>query len=189
MSALGVAVDEYLSVRRALGFRLARAEKLLGQFVAYCEAIGADTMRTEVAVAWAALPAGGGSGWYAQGLGVVRALALWLQAYNPDSEVPPTGVFGSARCPRAVPYPYTDAEIAALMDATSALRWPLERATYRTLIGLLAVTGMRVGEAIRLDRADLSWDQSRLSVRDSKFGNYAEQAIMPTLASATPTGT
>jgi site-specific recombinase XerD len=170
MSALGVAVDEYLAVRRALGFKLDRAEKLLGQFVAYCETVGATTVRTEVAMAWAGLPVGGSSWWYAQRLGVVRAFALWLQAYNPHSEVPPAGCFGPATCPRAFPYPYTDAEVAALMEATSALRWPLERATYRSLIGLLAVTGMRVGEAIRLDRADVSWDQSRLSVRDSKFG-------------------
>ena|SRR2546426_6605890 len=170
MSALRVAVDEYLTVRRALGFKLDRAEKLLGQFVAYCDAVGAHAVRTEVAVAWAGSPAGGSSWWYAQRLGVVRGFASWFQAYNPNSEVPPAGVFGPASCPRAVPYPYTDAEVAALMDATSALRWPLERATYRSLIGLLAVTGMRVGEAIRLDRADVSWDQGRLTVADSKFG-------------------
>src|SRR5260370_13297450 len=169
MSALGVAVNEYLAGGRALGFKLARAEKLLGQFVAYCDAVGANTVRTEVAVAWARLPAGGSSWWYAQRLGVVRAFASWLQAYNPHSEVPPAGCFGPATCPRAVPYPYTDAEIAALMDATSALRWPLQRATYRSLIGLLAVTSLCRGEAIRLNPADASRDQSRLPVPDSQF--------------------
>ncbi len=167
-------------VRRALGYKLARAEKLLAQFVAYCEGVGATTVRTEVAVAWAKLPAEGSTWWWSQRLGVVRVFASWLQAHDPDAEVPPSEVFGPARSRRAVPYLYTEAEVTALMEATCRLRYPLQRATYRTLIGLLAVSGMRVGEAIRLDRDDIDWDDSRLVVERSKFAKSRYVVLHPT---------
>lgn len=169
MSALADSVKDYLVVRRALGYQLARTEKLLAQFVAHCERVGVTTVRTEIAVAWAKLPADGSTWWWSQRLGVVRVFASWLQARDPAAEVPPPDVFGPARGRRAVPYLYTDAEVTALMDATSRLRYPLQRATYRTLIGLVAVTGMRVGEVINLDRDDIDWDDSQLIVERSKF--------------------
>ncbi|MCA1674830.1 MAG: tyrosine-type recombinase/integrase, partial [Actinobacteria bacterium] len=164
MSALSTAVGDYLVVRRALGYKLARTEKLLSQFVAHCQTVGVTTITTEVAVAWATLPADGSAWWWAQRLGVVRAFATWLQAHDPTTEVPPPDVFGPVRSARAVPYLYTDAEVSALMDATARLRYPLQRATYRTLVGLLSVTGMRVGEAIGLDRGDVSWEQGQFTV-------------------------
>jgi len=78
-----------------------------------------------------------------------------------------------------VPYLYSDAEVAALMAATACLRPALHAATHKTLIGLLSATGMRLGEAIRLDRADLDTAAGTLTIRDSKFANYAEDAVMP----------
>ncbi len=180
MSALAVAVADYLVVRRALGYKLARSEKLLAQFVAYCDQAGATTVRTETAVAWAQLPAGGSAWWWSQRLGVVRVFASWLQARDPSCEVPPADVFGPTPNRRAVPYLYTDAEIAALMDATSRLRYPLERATYRTLVGLLAVSGLRIGEAIALDRDDIDLEQAQLTVWRSKFGKSRIVALHPT---------
>lgn len=141
MTALSTAVGDYLVVRRALGYKLERTEKLLGQFVAHCETVGVTTITTEVAVAWAKLPAGGSPWWWTQRLGVVRTFATWLQAHDPMTEIPPADVFGPVRSVRAVPYLYTDTEVSALMDATARLRYPLERATYRTLVGVLAVTG------------------------------------------------
>lgn len=184
MTALSDAVADYLVVRRALGYRLARTEKLLNQFVAHCETLSVTTITTEVAVAWARLPVDGSAWWWSQRLGVVRAFASWLQAHDPATEVPPPDVFGPVRSERIVAYLYTDAEIVALMDATARLRYPLERATYRTLIGLLAVTGMRVGEAIALDRGGVSWEQDQLTVERSKFGKSRNVVLHPSTLDA-----
>lgn len=184
MSALADATADYLVVRRALGYKLDRSEKLLGQFVAYCDQHGCTTVTTEVAVAWAQLPQGGSVWWWSQRLGVVRAFASWLQARDPATEVPPAGVFGPARSVRAVPYLYTEAEVGRLMDAASRLRYPLQRATYRTVVGLLAVSGMRIGEIIRLDRDDIDWEQAYLTVERSKFGKSRNVALHPSTVDA-----
>jgi integrase/recombinase XerD len=183
MSGLGDAVEEYLLVRRTLGFKLERAEKLLGQFIAHCDHLGVGTVTSDVAVAWAALP-DRSAWWHAQRLSVVRCFASWLQTRDPHAEVPPPDVFGRASAPRAAPYLYTDREVTALMDAAEVLRYPIMRATYRCLIGLLAVTGIRVGEAIRLDRGDVDWDGAELTVERSKFGKSRPVPLHPTTVAA-----
>ena len=152
MSPLRQALAGYLQVRRALGYKLARPEKLLGQFITYLEAAGATTITTEHALAWATLPAGDAS-WHASRMSAVRGFATYLHTIDPSAEVPPADLI-PWRPRRATPYLYSDADITALIAAAARLRFPLRTATYQTLIGLLAVTGMRVGEAIRLDRPD-----------------------------------
>jgi integrase/recombinase XerD len=184
MTPLAASLGDYLIVRRALGYKLERAEKLLGQFVAYCDNLEVSVITTEVAVAWAQLPAGGSRWWWTQRLSVVRMFAKWLQAYEPTTVVPPPDVFGRVEIPRAVPYLYTDVEVMALMDAAERLRYPLPRLTYRTLIGLLAVTGMRVGEAIRLDCDDVDWDDRTLRVRSSKFDKSRLVVLHPSTTAA-----
>lgn len=166
--ALDRAVTDYLAVRRSLGYKLARPEKLLAQFTAYLERAGAITVTTEHAVAWAVLP-GGDPAWHSYRLAVVRGFAAWLRTADPAAEIPPTGLIPSRR-QRATPYLYTDGEVAALIAAASSLRFPLRTATYQVLIGLLAATGMRVGEAIALDRGDTDLDAGVLTVRNGKHG-------------------
>ena len=168
MSGLRQQVDGYLAVRRSLGFRMARPEKLLAQFAGYLEQAGAGTVTTEHALAWAVLP-GGHPSWHAYRLAVARGFAAWLRTVDPAAEIPPAGLI-PARKPRATPYLYADDEVVALMAAAESLRTPLRTATYQTLIGLLAATGMRVGEAIGLDRGDLDPEQGLLTIRDGKFG-------------------
>jgi integrase len=114
---------------------------------------------------------------------VVRGFARWLAAFDPATEVPPAGLL-PARSRRADPYPYTDADIAALMAAARAIALPLKAATYETLIGLLAVTGMRVGEAIGLDRADLDQENAILTIRGAKFGKSRQVPLHPGTAGA-----
>lgn len=184
MSALASAVEDYLVVRRALGYRLARSEKLLAQLVAYCEQRDLTTVTTEAAVAWASLPDGASTWWWSQRLGVVRVFASWLAVTDPATEVPPADVFGPVRSCRAVPFLYTDAEIGALMDAAEGLRYPLERATYRSLIGLLAVSGMRIGEVIRLDVGHVDWPAAELVVEHSKFNKSRRVALHPSTVDA-----
>jgi integrase len=161
-------IADYLAVRRSLGYKLARPEKLLGQFAGYLEQAGAVTVTVEHALAWAVLP-GGDPSWHAYRLAVARGFAAWLRTTDPAAEIPPAGLIPS-RKPRATPYLYTDDEVAALLAAAQSLRFPLRTAAYQTLIGLLAVTGMRVGEAISLDRGDADLDAGVLTVRNGKHG-------------------
>lgn len=168
MSTLRQSLASYLAVRRSLGYQLERPEKLLGQFISWLEDAGAATVTTQNALAWATLP-GGDAYWHAYRLSVVRGFAVYLHTSDLAAEVPPAGLI-PAGPRRATPYLYCGADITALIAAAAGLRFPLRVATYQTLIGLLAVTGMRVGEAIGLDRPDLDLAAGIITVRQSKFG-------------------
>jgi integrase len=183
MSALRGELDRYLTIRRALGYKLARAELLLADFCRYLDSIGADTITTENAFAWASLPANGSPSWWGQRLSVVRAFARHLHAIDPTHEVPPAGLL-PARTHRAVPYLYSDADIATLMAAARQLRSPLRAATVETVIGLLAVSGLRIGEALRLDRDDVNLDDGVLRIRRTKFNKSREAPLHPSTCDA-----
>ena len=131
----------------------------------------------------ATLPAAGDGHWWAFRLSVVRGFATYLHALDPAHQVPPPDILPH-RPRRAVPYLYSDQEIAALIAATCRLRGSLRQATYRTLFGLLAVTGMRVGEAIRLDRGDLDVKHGVLTVRQTKFNKTTELPLHPSSVNA-----
>lgn len=183
MTPLRQALDDYLTMRRGLGYKLERAEKLLAQFLAYLDEVGADNVTVEDALAWARLPASADPSWWSQRLSVVRGFAAYLHTLDPAAEVPAAELLPWRRR-RATPYLYTDAEIAALIAACASLRFPLRVATYGTLLGLLAITGLRVGEAIRLDRGDLDLERGLLLVRDSKFGKSRELPLHATAVRA-----
>lgn len=173
MSTLRQAVVDYLAVRRSLGYKLERAEKLLAQFLTFIENTGEERLSTETALAWAVLPTGAHQSWWSLRLSVVRGFAAHLRAIDPATEVPPAALLPWRSC-RATPYFYSEEDVAALMAATATLRTPHRVATCRTLIGVLVVTGMRVGEAIALDRGDLDFTNSLLFVRHGKFGKSRE---------------
>lgn len=173
MIALRPALDDYLSVRRALGYKLHRAEKLLADFIDFVEGLGADRVTVDLAISWATQPAGADTSWWAGRLSVVRGFATYLHTLDATTEVPPPDLM-PRRSHRAVPYLYSDQDIAALVNAAEGLSSPLRVLTYQTLIPLLAVTGMRIGEAIRLDRSDFDLRAGVLTVRVSKFGKSRE---------------
>jgi integrase len=175
---LQTAVADYLGVRRALGFKLARDELLLKQFVAFFERSGADRVTSELAKAWISTPTDASPSWLAMRLSVVRSFTTWLQASDPSTEVAPLGWLPQRR--RTNPYLYSDDDICALMMVARQARWPLSAATYESLIGLLAVTGLRVGEAIRLDRSDVSFGDGLLTIRESKLDKSRQVPIHPT---------
>ena len=181
-NTLRAGLADYLAVRRALGFKLARDGLLLGQFVGFCEQARASQITSSLALAWVSLPVNASPSWLAMRLSVVRGFAGWLQAADPTTELPPTGWLPPRR--RTTPYLYSETDIAALMAAARRARWPLSAATYETLIGLLVVTGMRVGEAIRCDRTDVSLTDGILTVRESKFGKSRQLAIHPSTVAA-----
>ena len=183
MSPLRSALADYLAVRRALGYKLAGAERLLGQFIAYLEKLGEETITVERALAWATLPAGGDADWHFFRLSVIRPFAAHLQAIDPATEVPAAGLL-SRRRHRATPYLYSEEQITALIGATATLSTAHRVATYRTLIGLLAVTGMRIGEAIRLGRDDVDSKAELIVVRDTKFGKSRQLPLHESAATA-----
>jgi integrase len=183
MNGLRQALADYLQLRRCLGYKLERAEKLLDQFSPYLAAGGA----------YPPPPAPGGGGprqadspdgnWWAQRLSVVRGFTAYLSTIDPAVEVPPRDLLPS-RPRRASPYLYSRDDVAALIAAATTLRSPLRVATYQALIGVLAVTGLRIGEAIGLDRGDVDLDTGVLIVRAAKLGKTRELPLHPTTLAA-----
>lgn len=183
MSHLRHALADYLTMRRALGYKMDKAERLLGQFTAFAEERGETHVRTETALAWATLPAGAAAIWISRRLAEVRLFARHLRVLDGVSEVPADDLL-PARGRRATPYLYTPQEISDLMRATVILRGSHVQATYRTLIGLLAATGMRVGEAIGLDRDDFDAAHGMVTIRHGKFDKSRALPLHPTTATA-----
>jgi integrase/recombinase XerD len=173
MSALERALADYLAMRRSLGYELTRPALHMAKFVAYLDERGLERVTTEHALSWAKLPRGADPNYWHYRLYSIRGFARYLHARDPAHEVPADGVL-ARRCRRATPYLYSDEEIAALIRAAGRLPHPLRADTYRTMIGLLATTGMRGGEAIALDLNDVDWAQRLLVVRNGKFGKSRE---------------
>src|SRR6266487_4168274 len=163
------ALVDYLSLRRALGFKLATADRLLGQFLDYLDQQGAATVTVAHALAWARLPASASTTWHAIRLSMVRGFASYLHSLDPTVAVPPADLLRHGP-DRATPYLYSDTEIRALITAAGRLQPGFRAATYQTLIGLLAATGIRICEAIALDTDDLDTTGGCILVRQTKFG-------------------
>jgi integrase len=129
------------------------------------------------------LPPASDSNWHAHRLSVVRGFAAHVHALDPVHELVPQDLLPQ-RPRRAVPYLYSDAEIRALMGASCVIATPHRAATMRALIGLLAVTGMRIGEAIRLNQGDVDHRRDVLTVVESKFGKSRQLAVHATTTGA-----
>jgi integrase len=183
MSELSGHVEDYLRLRRALGFKLERAGHLLPQLVAYLEAAGVATVTSELAIGWARLPAHTQPNHWAQRLAIARGFARYLQALDPTAEVPPPGVFPTRRH-RPTPFLWSQRDIRRLLQSTRALRPALRAATYEALFGLLATCGMRVGEAIGLDRDDVDLPAGVITIRHAKFDRTRLVPLHPTATEA-----
>ena len=183
MSAFGEGVNEYLALRRSLGYKLEAHGRLLPQFAEFLQLRDATVITTALALEWATEPAEGSVVWWHQRLAIAAGFARYLQASDPRHEVPAADLLPAKFC-RAIPYLYSEAEIEALMHAARKIRSALKAATYETLIGLLSVTGMRIGEAVALDRADVELAEYRLTVRHGKNGRSREVALHPSTVTA-----
>ena len=170
MNDLRTLLDEYLATRRALGVRLQAAGRLLARFVAFAGQCEAPFVTTELALRWATQPSHAQPAQWTKRLGLVRGFAVTRTPSTRAHEVPPQGLTPTARRPR--PYIYSDREVADLIAAARGLSGTtgLRPFTYATLLALLAVTGMRTGEILKLDRDDVDLANGVLTVRDSKFG-------------------
>ena len=182
MTVLEQHLDEYLQLRRTLGHKLGHAHRYLPRFVTYLDDHGAEFVTIEAALAWSLAPAVPvGSVVPADRMMVVRGFARYLSGIDPRTEVPPAGTIRHPKHWRR-PFIYSDADMLAMIEqARLVIPQPLRSATYQTLIGLLATTGLRVGEALRLDRADLDRSEGVLRIRESKFG---KSRLVPLHASA-----
>ena len=183
MTALRQALADYLAVRRSLGFKLQQSERLLTQFISFLEDRGQEHVTIEAAVVWATLPVQGHRRWLNARLTVVRRFAVHMRAIDPATQVPPADLLPGQKL-RATPYLYSGDEIASLMQVSAKLWGSYRQATYRTLIGLLAVTGMRIGEAIALHRGDLDMSKGVLTIRIGKFGKSRALPLHPSTVTA-----
>jgi len=171
MNTIRDALTQYIAVRRALGTRLREPAVTLGHFVESLEREGAEFITTNLAIRWAQEPKRAQRATWARRLTMVRRFAAWLSVFDPRTEVPPKRLL-NARHRRNKPHIFTDQEIERLMAETARLPSPkgLRALTHVTLIGLLAATGLRPGEALALDLRDVDLQSGILAIRQTKFG-------------------
>jgi integrase/recombinase XerD len=181
MSTLRQAVADYLLVRRTMGFKVEGLSKLLFSFVAYCQARGVERVRTDVAVAWATsrINVAVNDALIARRMDAVRIFARHQQTLDPATQVPAEQVCNRRYQPRE-PNVFSQAQIGALLAATDVLSPRFRALTWRNLIGLLAATGMRPGEACRLSMNDLDLAGGTIHVLATKFGKSRIVFIHPT---------
>jgi integrase/recombinase XerD len=171
MSALEQAMRDYLDLRHSLGHAVAEAGWLLPSFVAYLDEHELGTVTVQAALEWAqASPTGRGPSVGPRRMTAARGFARYLAGIDPNTEVPPLGSMATWQRWRR-PFIFAASDIVTVMhQARTTIASPLRAATYDTLIGLLAASGLRIGEAIKLDRSDIDRDQRVLLIRESKFG-------------------
>lgn len=170
VTRLEQSLADYLQLRRSLGHQLADAGRLLPRFVAFLDDRGLPAVTVAAAMEWAAVPAADlRSTVGSRRMTAVRGFARYLAGVDPATEVPPLGLLPQPARWRG-PFVFSPADIGLIMNRVGDFTPPLRSATYVTLIGLLAATGLRIGEAIKLDRADIDWSAGLLLIRESKFG-------------------
>ena len=147
MSTMQHAAQDYLALRRSLGYKLEAPGRLVGDFARYLDGCGLTHVTVDAALSWATSP-GGSPYWHWFRLSAVRGFAGYLHAFDDRHQVPPADLL-ARRYQRPVPFLFTGADIAALMEAASGRPARLHALNCRTLIGLLAVTGMRPGGSLR----------------------------------------
>lgn len=183
MSGLQAHVDDYLQLRRALGFKLKEDERTLGQLVGYLEAASAETVTSELAIRWARLPVGVHPNQWAKRLRIARGFAAYLQTIDPRTEIPPPDVF-PVRRQRAIPYLFSQEDICRLLAEARRLPNPMRAASYEALFGLLAISGMRIGEALALERSDVDLDAGLITIRKAKGDRARLVPLHPTATEA-----
>lgn len=185
MNELRNSLDEYLSIRRKLGFKLQRAGKLLHDFVFFTEKEGVSFITAELALRWATQSKNCQTAWSAARLGIVRGFAEYQSVMDPRTEIPSQELL-PYRYHRRPPYIYSNDEVKNLITAAQQLQSPLgwRAATYSTVFGLLAATGMRISEPIGLNRKDVDLLNGMLLVYQTKFGKSRLVPIHPSTQKA-----
>ncbi|WP_157129578.1 tyrosine-type recombinase/integrase, partial [Nocardia amamiensis] len=185
MSALSDAATDYLRLRNRLGHELAEYHRLLPRFVAHLDDIGASTVTITAALEWALGPdVDPATSNPARRMTIARRFAQHMAGLDPRTEIPPAGLITFQQRWQP-PFIFTRADAETLtVQAWRQVRGRLPAATHSTMLGLLAATGMRVGEAIRLDHTDIDWTEAVLLIRESKFGKSRLVPILPSTLAA-----
>jgi integrase len=183
MSTLVQELDRYLTIRRSLGYDLGTTARVLRRFVAFAQGRKAKYVTIDLFLAWQAEFGEANQQTWSARLGMVRQFALWLSGINPRNEVPPKGLI-TDRYRRARPYIYSEREIVRIIEEATRLPSPngIRALTFATLFGLIAVTGLRVSEAIALDGSDVDLENGVLTVRRGKSGRARIVPISKTTA-------
>jgi len=185
MNGLRKDLEEYLSIRRKLGFKLQWAGKLLHDFVVFAEKEGVSFITTELALRWATQPIDCQPAWAAARLGIVRGFAQYQSVIDSRTEIPSQELL-PYRYYRRRPYIYGNDEVRRLIKAAQRLQPPLglRAATYSAVFALLAVTGMRISEPIGLNQEDVDLIHGILTVYQTKFGKSRLVPIHPSTQKA-----
>lgn len=181
MNSLHDCALEYLTMRRALGFKMKKYEGWLLDFAAFMERRRAVRITVRLALKWAQQTRSADQNYRASRLRAIRGFARYRSLIDPRTEIPPPDLLPTQRR-RFQPYLYSEDEIRRLLaaslqprrSATSISRWGRF-----TLFGLLSVTGLRVSEALNLDLNDVDLDQGVLTIRNSKFGKSRLVPVHP----------
>ena len=170
MKTVREAVGDYLALRRSLGFKLKRHQRFLEEFVSFLELESTSQITSRLALRWATQPQHIQPAEWAARLGIVRGFARYWSATDTTTEVPPDGLL-PYRPSRAKPYLYSEEQIHQLLETAKNMpaAHSLQPWTYHCLLGLLAVTGLRISEALNLRCADIDWSEGVLTIRDAKF--------------------
>ena len=180
MKPLSQAVDDYLALRRSLGFKLREYGQCLHEFASFLKKNGSCRVTNKLALEYATQRQDEKPVSWTRRLMVIRGFARYRIGADPQSEIPPVGLL-KFRSQRARPYLYSEDEIRRLLAAALQLKSPhqLQPRTYYCLFGLLAVSGLRLGEAINLQPQDVDWSAGVLTIRGAKFGKSRLVPIHP----------
>jgi integrase/recombinase XerD len=183
MTPLTARLKQYVAVRRSLGYDLSFSERVLRRFAEFADSEGADHITVELFLRWKKHYGSANSYTWSRRLSMVRVFASWLQGFDPRTEVPPPGLI-SNKPRRTRPYIYTDDQVAKIVREAGQLpsSYGLRGWIWSTLFGLIAVTGMRVSEAIGLDDKDVDLNEAVLSIRRGKNGKCRFVPISPCAA-------
>lgn len=179
MKSLRKTVVEYLELRRGLGFKLDRIETRLGQFLSFMDERRTSRITTDLALEFATQDSRLSPATISDRLSAVRGFARYRRGIDSTTEIPPLGLLPKKQQP-ALPYIYSETEITRLLEGAknypswnrfSGPWWARFQAwNFYCIFGLLAVTGMRIGEVLNLRTADIDWSEGVLTIRNAKFG-------------------
>ena len=183
MSTLSRELDRYLIIRRSLGYRLRANERILRKLVAFAEQQGAEHISTDLFLRWKRVSGSANRHTWAQNLAMVRLFAQWLHGIDPKHEVPPKGLIPRQNR-RPKPYIYSEDEIRRIVEAAAELPSfnGIRELTYPALFGLIAVTGIRISEALSLNTRDVDLETGVITIQHGKYGKSRE---LPLSADAT----
>ena len=185
MTPLPQAVADYLALRRSLGFKLREYGQCLDEFVSFLKEHRSSHLTNKLALEYATQRQDEKPISWTRRLGIIRGFARYRFGADPKTEIPPVGLL-KFRSQRARPYLYSEDEIRRLLEAALKIESPhaLQPRTYYCLFGLLAVSGLRVGEAVNLQPQDVDLAEGVLTIRGAKFGKSRLVPLHPSTRAA-----